>query len=192
MFYWCMPLAASAGPIYVYKKGGVTYFSNKAPPEGVSAKVFTGKSSTYSVYKGRSVRGDRLFTERYSDIIISASKRFGVPAALIRSVIHVESAFNPKAVSPKGALGLMQLMPEVARMRGVKKPFDPAENVQGGTRHLAYLLDRFRGNRRLALAAYNAGEGAVEKYGGIPPYRETQHYVRLVLELEARYTRAEK
>lgn len=177
----------AAAPIYVYKKDGVTYFSSKPPASGVEAKVFTGRSSRYSIYKGRSVRGDRLFGQHYGDIIDRAAQRFRVPAALVRAVIHVESAFNPRAVSPKGAMGLMQLMPEVAKMRGVKRPFDPGENIQGGTRHLAYLLERFQGNRKLALAAYNAGEGAVQKYGGVPPYRETQNYVRMVLELETRY-----
>jgi soluble lytic murein transglycosylase-like protein len=114
--------------------------------------------------------------------IRSAARKFGVDEALIRAVIHVESGFNPKAVSPKGATGLMQLMPDTARRFGVVDASDPAQNIHGGTNYLRVLLDLFKGDLRLALAAYNAGEGAVLKYKRrIPPYEETQDYVQLVL-----------
>jgi hypothetical protein len=101
-------------------------------------------------------------------------------AQLIHSVIKVESNYNPYAVSNKGALGLMQLIPETARRFGVKNVFNPAENIQGGAKYLRYLLDIFDQNYPLAIAAYNAGEAAVARYGGIPPFAETQNYVALV------------
>jgi len=100
-----------------------------------------------------------------------------LPPQLIHSVIRVESNYNPYAVSNKGALGIMQLIPETARRFGVKNAFDPEENIQGGAKYLRYLLDLFHGDYSLALAAYNAGEAAVTRYGGIPPYPETQNYV---------------
>ncbi|MFQ5696414.1 MAG: lytic transglycosylase domain-containing protein, partial [Terriglobia bacterium] len=99
---------------------------------------------------------------------------------LVRAMIQVESAWNPQAVSRKGALGLMQLMPDTARRYGIRAPLDAKENVSGGVRHLRYLLDRFGGNLRLALAAYNAGATTVETYGGIPPYRETRQYLERI------------
>jgi soluble lytic murein transglycosylase-like protein len=104
-----------------------------------------------------------------------------VDPALIKSVIANESSFNANATSPVGAQGLMQLMPETAASLGVKDPYDPAQNVAGGTRYLRGLLDRFKGDTRLAVAAYNAGPNAVEKYGDVPPYAETQNYVKNVL-----------
>jgi len=103
-----------------------------------------------------------------------------LPPALIHSVIKIESNYNPKAVSPKGAQGLMQLIPATARRFGVADAFDPVDNIQGGARYLKYLLDQNGGDYALALAAYNAGEGAVAKYSGIPPYPETRNYVKAV------------
>ena len=181
---------AHAGPIYVFKeKDGTVRFTNRPPPAGVPAKVFKPREagfSTYRVSKGRAL-GGRLFRHEYSDIIMRASVDHGVPVALIRAVIHTESAFNPRAISPKGAQGLMQLMPAIAKHLGVGNPFSPAENIRGGVKHLAFLLKRYGGDRRRALAAYNAGEDAVERYQGIPPFAETKEYVRRVLELERRY-----
>lgn len=104
-----------------------------------------------------------------------------VDETLLHAVILAESAYNPKALSPKGAMGLMQLMPATARRFGVDDAWDPSQNIEGGARYLDFLLDRFDDNRELALAAYNAGEGAVDKYDGIPPYRETQGYVKKVM-----------
>jgi soluble lytic murein transglycosylase-like protein len=103
-----------------------------------------------------------------------------VPPELIHSVIKAESNYNPFAVSPKGALGMMQLVPETARRFGVSNTFDAVENIEGGVRYLKYLLEVYKGNYPLVLAAYNAGEGAVARHGGVPPYAETQNYVKLV------------
>ena len=110
-------------------------------------------------------------------VVESVAARNQLPPQLIHSVIRVESNYNPHAVSSKGALGLMQLIPATARRFGVSDVFDPADNIQGGARYLKYLVDLFHNDYRLALAAYNAGEGAVARYGDVPPYAETQNYV---------------
>jgi len=120
----------------------------------------------------------------YSTLIDSAATRHRLPSALLHAVIEAESAYNPKAVSPKGAVGLMQLMPETAKYYGVGNRMDPAENIEGGARYLRYLLTNFGDNLSLAVAAYNAGENAVARYGNsIPPYLETKNYVKQVLNL---------
>jgi soluble lytic murein transglycosylase len=117
---------------------------------------------------------------RFAEHIRATSARYGVDHRLVEAVIVVESGGNPRAVSPKGATGLMQLMPQRAALLGVRNAFDPYQNLDGGIRHLRDLLERFDGDVALALAAYNAGEEAVRSYRGIPPYRETQHYVRRI------------
>lgn len=117
----------------------------------------------------------------YATEIREISARHGVDPTLVESVIRAESAFNPTAVSRAGARGLMQLMPKTATALGVRDSFNPRENIEGGVRHLRYLLDRYPGNVALAVAAYNAGEGAVDAHRGIPPYPETQQYVYRVL-----------
>lgn len=117
--------------------------------------------------------------------IESTATRYGVNHRLVDAVVRVESGGNPRAVSPKGALGLMQLMPARAQALGVREPFDPRANLDGGVRHLRELLLRYEGNLTLVLAAYNAGEEAVRLHGGVPPFRETEEYVRKVLSLYA-------
>jgi len=119
--------------------------------------------------------------EQINQLVQQNADIWQVDPALIKSVIANESSFNANAQSPVGAQGLMQLMPETATALGVRNSFDPAQNVAGGTRYLRSLLDRFKGDTRLAVAAYNAGPGAVEKYGDVPPYAETQSYVKNVL-----------
>jgi soluble lytic murein transglycosylase-like protein len=124
---------------------------------------------------------DHARHRRYLSLVHEHASRHALRPELVLAVIQVESGFDPAARSPKGAMGLMQLMPATARELGVRDPYDPVENVSAGTRYLRQLLDRYSGDETLALAAYNAGEGAVERYGRqVPPYRETQDYVRKV------------
>lgn len=120
-------------------------------------------------------------SETFSDIIKKASQTYGVDEKVIRAVIKNESSFNPKAISRCGAQGLMQLMPSTAKSLGVDNAFDPEQNIMAGTKYLKHKLDEFGGDLRLALAAYNAGSGAVKRHGGVPPYKETQAYVNKVL-----------
>lgn len=123
-------------------------------------------------------------TDELHILIDRMAVEYGVDTRLARALVQVESNYRADAVSPKGAMGLMQLMPATARQYGLENPFDPAQNLAAGLRHLRGLLDRYgRGRESLALAAYNAGEGAVSRYGGIPPYRETQNYVQRILSL---------
>jgi soluble lytic murein transglycosylase-like protein len=122
--------------------------------------------------------------------ISQAAESASLPDSLLRAVVEVESGGNSQAVSPAGAQGLMQLMPGTAAELGVTNPFDPKQNLEGGARYLAQQLERFDGDLRLALAAYNAGPGAVKRHGGVPPYPETQRYVESVLEWKARFDSA--
>jgi soluble lytic murein transglycosylase-like protein len=127
---------------------------------------------------------NREFTQQDIDAAIDdAAARHNVDPSLVRSVVKVESNFNPNAVSRKGAMGLMQLMPSTARSLNVSNPFDPAQNVDAGVRHLRRLLDNYGGDVRLSLAAYNAGSGAVSRSAGVPHFRETQNYVRRITNL---------
>jgi soluble lytic murein transglycosylase-like protein len=141
-----------------------------------------GDMTTYAVAGSRSVRASQpaLAKNRFNDTIEDQASRHGVSADLVRAVIQAESAFNPSAVSVKGAMGLMQLMPATAREFGVSNPFEPEQNITGGVRYLRTLLDRYDNDVELALAAYNAGPGNVEKYGDVPPFKETQAYVKKI------------
>ena len=154
---------------------GVTYFTN-APTDPRYRRI-PGLSGTAEGW----LRLPESVRVRYSEEIREVAERYGVSRSLVESVVRAESAFNPWAVSRKGAQGLMQLMPRTASSLGVRDAFDPRQNIDGGVRHLRYLLDRYPGSLPLALAAYNAGENAVNFYGGIPPYPETQQYVRRIL-----------
>lgn len=135
--------------------------------------------------------GKTLFgLDTYREQISTSARTHGVDEALVRAVIHAESAFRPNAVSHAGAGGLMQLMPGTAARFGVRDRFDAAQNIDGGVRYLAWLLRRYNGDVTLATAAYNAGEGAVDRYGGVPPYRETRGYVVKVADLFHNYSLA--
>ncbi len=129
----------------------------------------------------------RPIPSRFDPLIQNTASRFGVDAALVKAVVHVESGFDPYAVSAKGASGLMQLMPLTASRYGVQRVFDPRQNITGGVRYLRDLLSEFAGNTRLALAGYNAGENAVIRFNGVPPYPETRGYVSQVMSLYQRY-----
>ena len=125
----------------------------------------------------------QLRDNAYSDLISTAAETYGVDPILVQALIQVESNYNPRSRSSKGAMGLMQLMPAVAREYNVRNAYDPASNIDAGVRKLKSLLETMKGDLALALAAYNAGEAAVSKFGGVPPYRETQNYVSRILAL---------
>lgn len=168
--------AEARADIYVLKdSNGILHFTN-VPSQSGYKPVMRDWSN-----------GSRLAPGRLEEIIRSASNRYAVDPDLVRAVIKAESAFNAAARSPKGAQGLMQLMPDTARLHKVSNVYDPDENIDGGVRHLRLLLDRYQGDLRLTLAGYNAGIQAVEKYGGVPPYPETREYIRRVLDYHQRY-----
>jgi soluble lytic murein transglycosylase-like protein len=167
--------AASAQIYYWRDASGAFVLSDK--PKDPSAK-------TYTVNKARAIRTTKPLSARaslYQDMIVEQSDLHGVDANLVHAVIQAESAYDPRAVSVKGAMGLMQLMPETAEKYGVLNAFNPAQNIRAGVAYLKSLLVKYNENVELALAAYNAGPGAVKKYGGtVPPYRETRKYVEKI------------
>jgi soluble lytic murein transglycosylase-like protein len=178
-------LAAPArAQIYSWRDAnGNLVLSNHAREGGVSRAI-----PSYPVPRAEKIRATRFAaTERgrlYDDLIAEHAQANGVRPDLVKAVVQVESAFNPRAKSPKGAMGLMQLMPAVAQQFGVSDPFDPSQNVKAGVAYLRLLLDRYQDNEELALAAYNAGPGAVDKHGQtVPPYSETRNYVAQINEL---------
>lgn len=167
--------SAFADSIRRVVQDGVVYFTN-APTE-------SGSESEAPVTDSGQPGVPDSGQNPYAVEIREAAQRYGVEPKLVEAVIAVESAFNPRALSRKGARGLMQLMPQTAAFLGVRNSFDPRQNIDGGVRYLRHLLDRYRGNVHLSLAAYNAGPQVVEGYRGIPPYPETRQYVQRVLGL---------
>lgn len=163
---------------YIDKNGVVCY--TDAPMVNKSEVVRTDAAET-QVVRVRHESPVRAYD--YSQYVSRVASKYDLEPGLIRAVIRTESNGDRSAVSKKGAMGLMQLMPSTADDMNVAHPFDPEENIEGGTRYLKYLLERFDGDLTLALAAYNAGPSAVEKYGGVPPIRETRQYVKRVLSL---------
>jgi len=177
-------LPAAAENIYTYRGDGGEILFTDQPRDRVDAKytlLSVRKGWTYTPTALSAARRDR-----YDTLIERAAGDFGVEAALVKAVIHAESLFDRHAVSRVGAQGLMQLMPSTARYLEVSDPFDADANIHGGTRFLAYLQNKFSTLDQV-LAAYNAGEGNVRRYGGIPPFPETQAYVKKVKELRLRY-----
>jgi hypothetical protein len=165
---------------------GVTHYTDRRPQKGryTVINVFCPACDPHSPVNWDRTR---LNTTAYEREIAAAAERWKVDPALVRAVIHAESAFRADALSRKGAQGLMQLMPGTADMYGVNDPFDASQNIDAGVQHLAGLLERYKGDVQLAAAAYNAGEGAVQRHGGIPPYEETKYYVQRVGILHKRY-----
>lgn len=182
------------GQVYSYIKDGVRHYSSR-PPKGVAGATairtirYSFMETCYAcgILPGVDFRTVRLDTEAYRKEIAAAAAHFGVEEAVVRAIIHAESAYNPRALSRVGAQGLMQLMPATARRFGVADAFDPIQNIRGGVQYLGWLLKRFNGNLTLAAAGYNAGEGAVDRYKGVPPYAETRRYVQRVAVLAERY-----
>ena len=175
------PHTAAASSIYTFvDKNGVWHFTN-VPTDPRFTKTEFSSDSVVIHGSGRRNRYSKNRTKNYQSIIKKAATSYGLDPALIKAVIRAESGGNPLAVSAKGALGLMQLMPGTAQELMVYDPLDPEENIWGGSRYLSQLMEMYNGDIISALAAYNAGPGTVNRYGGLPPYRETVNYVQRVL-----------
>ena len=183
-----------SGQVYSYVKDGVRHYTS-AKPKGAGS-VASVRTIKYSFIEtcfacgaapGVNFGTLRLNTSAYQAEIAAAAREFGVEEAIVRAIIHAESSYNPMALSHAGAQGLMQLMPATARRFGVTNSYDASQNIRGGVQYLSWLLKRFNGNLTLAAAGYNAGEGAVDRHGGVPPYQETQRYVVRVGVLADRY-----
>ena len=161
----------------VLQAGAKTKFGDLLtnPTTRVNAQIYTNtaQSTTQKV--------DYTSKDKIKELIFRASKKHGVDEKLVNAVVKQESGFNPNAKSKVGAMGLMQLMPATAKGLGVSNPMDPEQNIEGGVKYLKSMIDKYNGNIILALAAYNAGPGAVDKYDGVPPYKETQNYVKSIL-----------
>ena len=183
-----------SGQVYSFIKDGVRHYTS-ARPKGADS-VASIRTIKYSFIEtcfacaanpGINFGTLRLNTAAYQAEIAAAARDYGVEEAVVRAIIHAESSFNPMAMSHAGAQGLMQLMPATARRFGVTDSYNAGQNIRGGVQYLAWLLKRFNGNLTLAAAGYNAGEGAVDRHGGVPPYQETQRYVARVGVLADRY-----
>jgi soluble lytic murein transglycosylase-like protein len=187
---WAAPASAQ---IYTWRDAnGHLVLSNVRTESGTPAVT-----KTYAVPRAETVRATRYVAAdrgwQYENLISEHARLNGVRSDLVRAVMQVESAFNPNAISPKGAMGLMQLMPATMRQYGVRNAFNPAENVRAGVAYLRDLLDRYSNNEELALAAYNAGPGAVDKHGqAVPPYRETRNYVAKINKMTETTRRVEQ
>ncbi|MEQ1143167.1 lytic transglycosylase domain-containing protein [Acinetobacter soli] len=186
--YGCINTAI-AGQMFIYKdKSGATLLTNRksSDPALTKVKVTYYPDSNIHTYRNWGASEASVLPSysknfnAFDHIIRQAAQRHGVSEGLIKAVMHTESGFNIRARSPVGAQGLMQLMPATAKRFNVSNVFDPEQNIFGGAQYLSWLMKRFNGNMQLVLAAYNAGEGNVDKYGGIPPFRETQDYVKRV------------
>ena len=183
--------AAHAGNMYIYKdKGGQVLLTNVNPSGNFDkftkkvkvtyykdSKMYDGSSDSY----GSSPASNSGSRNAYDSYIRASAERHGVDPGLMKAMMHTESAFNPNARSPVGAQGLMQLMPATARRFNVNNPWNPADNIEGSAKYIAWLLRRFDNKVEYAVAGYNAGEGNVDKYGGIPPFKETRNYVQKVM-----------
>jgi soluble lytic murein transglycosylase-like protein len=168
--------------IYSWRDATGSLVLSEHPPSDPTTEtnIFPVRNAESAILTTRPIQ-TLSYRDSYDSLIVQHAQAQGVRADLVRAVVQVESGYNPRAISPVGAMGLMQLMPTTAASLGVKRPLDPVESIRGGTLYLRQLLDRFDGNEELALAAYNAGPEAVGRYGNqVPPYRETREYVRKV------------
>ena len=172
------PVLTVHGDIYRYiDENGVMHFTNTPTSSNQKFKLFLREKPKTSL---------RDSTKKYDDIIANASQQYGVSFPLLKAIIKAESGFNPRAVSKKGAKGLMQIMPQNFKLLGIEDPFDPAQNIHAGARYFKQMYDRF-GKLALSLAAYNAGPDAVARYKTVPPYEETEEYVKRVLKFYYNY-----
>ncbi|MCL2625199.1 MAG: lytic transglycosylase domain-containing protein [Cystobacterineae bacterium] len=183
---WVGVVSAEEGKIYKYiGENGTTVYTNV--PRGRDKAKASAIPKSAQMGAGATGAQNAVFQAKYEpfeEMVLACAQKYQLPAALLKAVMHVESAFEPGAVSPKGAVGLMQLMPQTAQQLAVENLVDADANIEAGARYLRILSDLFEGNMVQTLAAYNAGPNAVKKYGGqIPPYAETQLYVRKVLSL---------
>lgn len=178
--------------IYTYTDAsGIVHFSNAPDNKNSKVVVAAQRDENRSELPRGQVQVSQAGKNRFAPLVEAAARTYRVDAALLHAVISAESGYNPAAVSNKGAVGLMQLMPETAKRYGVRNSFDPAQNIYGGAKYLSDLLQLFDNNLELAVAAYNAGENAVIRHGySIPPYRETLAYVPKVLKLQKKYLSA--
>jgi hypothetical protein len=177
------------GTLYEREQDGRTVYSTRNLPGSTPVLAFTVTPPDSPAHVGLGRVGTPR-TAVHADLFRAAAKANRIDDAWLRAIAHAESGFAAGAVSPKGAQGVMQLMPATARELRVRDPFSPAQSIDGGARYLGELLRRFQGDRRLAAAAYNAGPGAVAKFGGVPPYAETRAYVEKVEALRVRYAEA--
>jgi len=184
--------AAGATKVYRYLSGSGTVSFSDRPPAHEAYVVLRYGCYACDPHSLVDWKTTRLYRDAYAHEIEQAARQYNVDPALVRAVIHAESGFDARARSPKGAMGLMQLMPATARLMGVDDPHLPQQNIRGGVRYLAEMLARFRSDITLAVAAYNAGPQAVQRHAGVPPYPETQVYVQRVRILHQRYRAASK
>jgi soluble lytic murein transglycosylase-like protein len=191
LFSLCQPRAGTADIYQYIDENGVIHFSNVGVGNAKKYKRIKSsvKAEQHKITQLRPSAPSKAplsstnVPSAYADIINTACGRHGVDPALVHAIVKVESDFNPYALSRKGAMGLMQLMPQTAVVMNVGNSFNPHENIDGGVKYLRYLIDRYEGNLPLVLAAYNSGETAVKKWGTIPPYPETQNYVQRIMKL---------
>ncbi|QNP41503.1 lytic transglycosylase domain-containing protein [Lysobacter solisilvae (ex Woo and Kim 2020)] len=178
------------GTLYEREQDGKLVYSTRKLPGSTPVLAFTVATPPGEPAHAGLGRVGRPRLDRYASQFRTAARRHGVDDAWLRAIAHAESDFDAQAVSPKGARGVMQLMPDTARSYGVTDAHSAEQSIDAGARHLRALLRRYRGDMILATAAYNAGTGAVAHYGGVPPYRETQSYIAKVQQLQANYRQA--